>query len=240
MDAREIFNSPFAIYYEKVINRISAPRVNKWRLSLIRGVSALRPDAKFVMDFCSGAGNVGELYLKENPNAVLVNCDISKPLLGLAKARFEKRAHYVCADNRFFPVKSSSLDVLFSSFCVRNSLNPLLTVKEASRVLKEGGVWGVLDFFRLNKRNIFVTANDIVFKSFMSISKLFAPSHSGAIDYLFESIDSFYSVEEFSSILECNGFEVVEVKSFMGGIAHAVIAVKKTFSCGHLLTVSFR
>jgi len=225
VDAREIFNSPFALYYEKVINRISALRVNRWRLNLVKGVASLRPEAKFVMDFCSGAGNVGELYLKENPKAILVNCDVSKPLLGLAKDRFKGRAYCVCADNRFFPVKDSSVDVLFSSFCVRNSLNPILTVKEAFRVLKEGGVWGILDFFRISRRDIFVIANDVIFKSFMSMSKLLAP-RSEAIDYLFKSIDSFYSVEEFIAILKGNNFDVVKVRSFMGGIAHSVIALK--------------
>jgi len=163
---------------------------------------------------------------KENPEAVLINCDISRPLLGLAKDRLSKRAYYVCADNRFFPVKSSSLDVLFSSFCVRNSLNPILTVKEAFRVLKGGGVWGILDFFRVKKRNVLTTANGIVFKSFMSMNKLFIPSHSKAIDYLFKSIRSFYSMEEFCEILKNSGFKVVEVESFMGGIAHTVIAIK--------------
>ena len=98
MDAREIFNSPFAIYYEKVINRISSLRVKKWRLRLVKKVASFSPKAKIAMDFCSGAGNVGELYLKENPEAVLINCDISRPLLGLAKDRLSKRANYVCAD----------------------------------------------------------------------------------------------------------------------------------------------
>jgi ubiquinone/menaquinone biosynthesis methyltransferase len=228
MDAREIFNGAFAFYYEKVINRISSPiKVNKWRSVLVSEVSALCPKAKFVMDCCSGAGNVGELYLKTNPEALLINCDISKPLLRLAKKRLASRASYVCADNRFFPVKDSSLDILFSSFCVRNSLAPLLTVKEAVRVLKPKGVWGILDFFRIDRSNIYTTANRFVFKSFMNVGKLLAPSHSGAIDYLFESIKRFYSVEEFLGILEDNGFNISVVKSFMGGIAHVVVAVKK-------------
>jgi len=227
MDAREIFNGTFAFYYEKVINRISGPiKVNRWRLSLVKSVSALCPKAKLVMDCCSGAGNVGAFYLAENPEAVLINCDISKPLLGLAKRRFGRRAFYVCSDNRFFPVKSSIFDILFSSFCVRNSLQPLLTIREATRVLKPRGVWGILDFFRVDRNNLYAAANRLIFRSFMNINKLFAPSHSGAIDYLFESIENFYSVEEFIDILKENGFDVVKVRSFMGGIAHAIVAVK--------------
>ena len=228
MEAREIFNSSFAIYYEKVINRISSPiQVNRWRTSLVRRVRAFCPDARLVMDFCSGAGDVGKIFLRGNPDALFINCDISRPLLELAKERLGKRAFYVCSDNKFFPVKDSILDVLFSSFCVRNSSQPLLTIREAFRVLRSRGVWGILDFFRVDSANFATVANNLVFRSFMNMNKILAPSHSEAIDYLFESIKNFYSVEEFVEVLRENGFEVAEVKSFMGGIANTVIAVKR-------------
>jgi len=102
-----------------------------------------------------------------------------------------------------------------------------LTIREAFRVLRSRGVWGILDFFRVDSANFATVANNLVFRSFMNMNKILAPSHSEAIDYLFESIKNFYSVEEFVEVLRENGFEVAEVKSFMGGIANTVIAVKR-------------
>ncbi|MEO2083758.1 MAG: class I SAM-dependent methyltransferase, partial [Desulfurobacteriaceae bacterium] len=171
-----------------------------------------------------GAGNVGKFYLKENPEALLINCDISTPLLKLAKKRFGKNASYIRSDNRFFPLKEGSVDVLFSSFCVRNSPNPELTVSEAFRVLKPGAVWAILDFFKLDDRSICSAANNLIFRSFMKVNSIV---NREAIEYLFESIERFYTVKEFKGLLEDSGFEVTEVKRFMGGVANTVIAVRR-------------
>ncbi len=228
MKAKEIFNSSFALYYERVINKISSSvQVDRWRNALVREALILKPNAKLVVDCCSGAGNVGRIYLKKNPNATIINCDISKPLLKLAKERFKEKACYIMADNRFFPLKRDSIDLLFSSFCVRNSQDPLITIEEARRVLKPGGVWCILDFFRPEEKNLCSLANNLIFRSFMNINKLLVPSHSEAIDYLFSSIESFYSLREFKEVLWNSGFEVVDTKNFMGGIASNIVVIKK-------------
>ena len=230
MKVKEIFNSDFAIYYEKVINRLSSPiQIDRWRKVLVKGAVTFCPNATTVVDCCSGAGNVGKFYLKENPDASLINCDISKPLLGLAKENFTNRKNvfYVCSDNRFFPIKDDSVDILFSSFCVRNSPEPLLTVEEARRVIKTGGVWAILDFFKLENEDFCTAANNLIFRSFMKLNKIVVPSHSEAINYLFESIENFYTIKKFREILLEFGFNVVKLEEFMGGIASVLIAIKK-------------
>jgi len=227
---KEIFNSDFAIYYEKVINRLSSSvQIDRWRKVLVKGAVTFCPDVSTVVDYCSGAGNVGKFYLKENPDVNLINCDISKPLLGLAKENFSggKNVFYICSDNRFFPIKDSSVDILFSSFCVRNSPEPLLTVEEARRVIKIGGVWAILDFFKLEREDFCTAANNLIFRSFMKLNKIVVPSHSEAINYLFESIENFYTIKKFKEILLEFSFNVVKLKEFMSGIAIVLIAIKK-------------
>ena len=227
MKVKEIFNSDFAVYYEKVINRLSSPvQVNRWRRALIRGTLSVVPEPEVVVDFCSGAGNMGELLLQEKPGVKILNCDISKPLLHLARERLGSNGFYVCSDNRFFPLKNSVVDVLFSSFCVRNSPEPSLTVSESLRVLRKGGVWAVLDFFKPEKGNIFFKVNNCLFKGFMNLSRL-ATKSKEAIDYLFESIENFFTMSEFVSLLNKNGFRVLIAHEFMGGVAGGVIAIKE-------------
>ena len=230
MKVKEIFNSDFAIYYEKVINRLSSSvQIDRWRKVLVKGAVTFCPDVSTVVDYCSGAGNVGKFYLKENPDVNLINCDISKPLLRLAKENFagRKNVFYIYSDNRFFPIKDNSVDILFSSFCVRNSPEPLLTVEEARRVVKTGGVWAILDFFKLESEDFCTATNNLIFRSFMKLNKIAVPSHSEAINYLFESIENFYTVNEFRKILLEFGFDIVEFEEFMGGIASILIAIKK-------------
>jgi ubiquinone/menaquinone biosynthesis methyltransferase len=228
MVVKEIFNGSFATYYEKVINRLSSPLyVNRWRRALIRGALTFCKNPKVAVDCCSGAGNVGALFLKERPDCKLINCDISKRLLQMAKESFGKKAYYIRSDNRFFPLKGESVDLLFSSFCVRNSPQVELTVKEAKRCLKGKGVWAILDFFKVREKSLCTLTNETLFKSFMGLNKLISKENKRAIEYLFESIERFMTVAEFKELLEEEGFEVAEVKNFMGGIASTVIAIKR-------------
>jgi len=227
MRVREIFNGDFALYYERVINRISSPiQVNRWRRKLVDGALSLNPHPKLVLDCCSGAGNVGEILLKRIPTAKLINCDISKPLLSMAKEKFKEGSFYICADNRYFPIRENSIDIVFSSFCVRNSQEPKKTVKEVSRVLKPKGIWAVLDFFKLEKKDLLSRINKGIFYQFMNLNKVFSKSNREAIDYLFESIDNFYTVSQFEEILRFYGFSLEIAENFMGGVATNLIAVK--------------
>jgi ubiquinone/menaquinone biosynthesis C-methylase UbiE len=228
MVVKEIFNGKFALYYEKVINRLSSPLyVNRWRKALVRGALAFFPEPKLAVDCCCGAGNVGSIFLKERANCTLINCDISRKLIELAREKFKSRAGYLISDNRFFPLKSSSVDILFSSFCVRNSIQVELTVKEAFRTLKDRGVWAILDFFKLKDKGFCALTNETIFRSFMELNKIFSRENRKAIEYLFNSIENFFTVWEFKELLEKNGFEVAEIKNYMGGIASTVIAVKR-------------
>ncbi|WP_456435511.1 class I SAM-dependent methyltransferase [Thermovibrio ammonificans] len=228
MVVKRIFNGKFAHYYENVINRISSPLyTDRWRRSLVDKVVELLPNAKTVIDCCSGAGNVGKLFLKKNPGVKLLNCDISKPLLKMAKERLKEKAFYVCSDNRFYPIKSNSVDVIFSSFCVRNSPDPLLTIGESFRVLKRGGLLAVLDFFRNDSLSPVYLINSALFRSFMEANKLVSKEAKEAIEYLFESIERFFTKEEFLEILRGTGFTPLHVKDFMGGIATTIVAVKE-------------
>ena len=228
MEVKEIFNGGFALYYEKVINRLSSPiYVNRWRRALIRGALTFCPEPEVVVDCCCGAGNVGELLLKEKKVPLLINCDISEKLLKMAKENLGQKGKYLRSDNRFFPLKGGVVDILFSSFCVRNSPEVVKTVKEASRTLKPRGVWAILDFFKLEKRSISSLTNQALFKSFMSLNRLVSEENRRAIDYLFSSIERFMSVREFKALLEEVGFEVAEVKNYMGGVASTVIAIKR-------------
>ncbi len=228
MVAKEVFSGNFALYYEKVINRISSPLyVNRWRRNLVKGALSCLPKPQVVLDCCSGAANIGELLLKEVPDCKLINCDISPKLLSLAKEKLGDTAFFIRSDNRFFPIKDNSVDLIFSSFCVRNSLEPKLTVKEVMRTLKPGGVWGILDFFKNEKNNFSLTLNNILFRSFMNLNKFVSQDNRKAIDYLFESIKNFLSLKEFKEILKSYRFKVVQTQNFMGGLASTLIAVKK-------------
>lgn len=223
--AREIFNSRFSLYYERVINKIASPLiVNRWRKFLIEESLKIVPTPKRVADLCSGAGNIYELFPLKG-KITFINLDASLPLLNLGREKF-KETYFVRCDNKFLPLKGESIEVLFSSFCVRNSTQPLKTVKEVYRVLKPNGVWAILDFFPPKNGELNYRFNFFWFKIFMKIHSLLSLQNKEAIDYLFGSIKNFYKPEEFLKILSSEGFEVIRAKPFMGGVAWAIILQK--------------
>jgi demethylmenaquinone methyltransferase/2-methoxy-6-polyprenyl-1,4-benzoquinol methylase len=225
--APEIFNSNFSYYYERIINKISSPLVvNRWREFLIEESLKCIPTPQRVLDLCSGAGNIYRLFpLKGKVSSF--NLDISFPLLKLAKDELnDKKVHFIRADNKAIPIKGNSFDIVFSSFCVRNSSDKLKTVEEIYRILKPDGIWAILDFFPPSNGDLNYRFNLLVFKTFMKIHSRFGENNREAIDYLFSSIKNFYKPKEFEKILNQKGFKVLKKKPFMGGLAWAIIFQK--------------
>ncbi len=223
---KRIFNSSFAVYYENIINKISSPiYVDRWRKKIVRSAFKLKPKSSLIVDYCSGAGNIGKYVLREKEDILMINVDISKPLIKRAKENLRK-AQSVCADNVHMPLKTESVDIIFSSFCIRNSPAPERTIEEVYRTLKPGGLWAILDFFRSEKRAIYYLLNEFIFKSFMKFNMLSGKQQKEAIDYLFKSIENFYTLGEFKKKID-NCFEVEFEDGFMGGVANGIILKRR-------------
>jgi demethylmenaquinone methyltransferase/2-methoxy-6-polyprenyl-1,4-benzoquinol methylase len=225
---RNLFETEFAIYYEKIVNRISSIFfVNRWRKLMIKESLKVSKDNKIVVDFCSGVGNVGKELIKFSKPKLLINCDLSMTLLKIGKRKLKgKGIYFVRADNRFFPIKKNSLDILFTSFCVRHSPEPEKTVEEAFKTLKRKGVWGNIEFFRPESKPITYRLSELMFKSFINFNRLIVPKYSEEFKSFFKSIEEFYTISEFNNLLESKGFNLIKVKSLMNGIAYVTIAVK--------------
>ncbi len=225
---KNLFETDFALYYERFVNKVSSLFfVNRWRKLMIRESLKVSRENRVVVDFCSGVGDVGRELLNISKPDILINCDLSMLLLKMGREKLKgKGIYFVRADNRYFPIKKSSTDVLFTSFCVRHSPDPERTVKEAFTVLKNGGVWGNMEFFRSESKPIGYRISELMFSSFINFNRLIAPKYSEEFKSFFKSIKEFYTVSEFKDLLENEGFDVVNIKPVMNGMAHITVAVK--------------
>ncbi len=224
---KTLFETDFAIYYERFINRVSSLFfVNRWRRGMVEETLRLSETSDTVLDFCSGVGDVAEQFLKVRTPKLFINCDISLPLLRMGRERLRGKAFFVRADNRWFPVKGGSIDILFTSFCVRHSPEPERTVDEAFRSLKGKGVWGNIEFFRPESKPIGYRLSHAMFLSFLKFNMLIAPKYAESFREFERSIEGFYSVGEFKKLMESKGFKVKTVKPLFNGLAHMTVAVK--------------
>lgn len=122
----------------------------------------------------------------------------------------------VTGDMCALPVRDETVDVLTAGYGVRNAPHPLLAIREAARVLKVGGLYITLDFYRprvapwraLLLGYLYVAGNAVGWAWHRT------PVVYG---YIARSIDHFMSWQDFSLALQSNGFRVRTVTRWLGG-----------------------
>ena len=113
-----------------------------WRKQLVAAVARQNP-AK-ILDLACGSGDVAEMLQKALPRAQVVGLDFSRSLLTQAKERgIPKLAE---ADALQLPFADETFDAVTIAFGLRNFSDREAGMKEISRVLKKGAVFGLLEF----------------------------------------------------------------------------------------------
>lgn len=113
-----------------------------WRKQLVAAVARQSPAR--ALDLACGSGDVTSMLRESIPNAQVVGLDFSRPLLAQAKAR--GLPELAEADALELPFSDGSFDAVTIAFGLRNFSDRAAGLKEIARVLKPGGVFGLLEF----------------------------------------------------------------------------------------------
>ena len=113
-----------------------------WRKQLVAAVARQNPTK--VLDLACGSGDVAEMFQKALPRAQVVGLDFSRSLLTQAKER--GIADLAEGDALKLPFADESFDAVTIAFGLRNFSDREAGLKEISRVLKKGAVFGLLEF----------------------------------------------------------------------------------------------
>jgi demethylmenaquinone methyltransferase / 2-methoxy-6-polyprenyl-1,4-benzoquinol methylase len=129
------------------------------------------------------------------------------------------------ADALRMPFKDWSFDVVLCGYGMRNFDDPAQGAREILRVLRPGGTFVTLEFFRPG------TAVSRFFYGF--VAPLMIPaagtvfgSSREAYEYLVRSIRNFLPVEGYAQLLRETGFADPRIASLDFGLCHAVAAMK--------------
>jgi demethylmenaquinone methyltransferase/2-methoxy-6-polyprenyl-1,4-benzoquinol methylase len=172
-----------------------------------------------LIDVASGTGDIAKLYLNKTNHKGSVYCvDENKGMLELNKKKLEKnsRVKWFCNNAEKLPFKKNFFDYYTISFGIRNISNINNALEEAYRVLKPGGRFLCLEFSKVENKilNRFYKTYS---KSIPKIGK-FIVGKSEPYKYLIDSIEKFYSQEEFFAQIKKQNFASISYKNLSGGI----------------------
>ena len=183
-------------------------------------IDMLNPQkGKKLVDVASGTGDIVKIYLNEINNMGQVYCvDENQGMLDLNKNKFNKNKNikWFCNNAEKLPFKNDYFDYYTISFGIRNISNIENALDEAYRVLKPGGRFLCLEFSKV-KNEILKKFYKIYSKSIPKVGEIVV-GKSEPYQYLVNSIESFYSQEEFSAKIEKQKFVNVSYRNLSAGI----------------------
>ena len=188
-----------------------------WKKNLIHWLNPQK-NTKLI-DVASGTGDIPKLFLHKVQYKSDVYCvDENRNMLDLSKKKNNRSLNirWYCNSAEKLPFKNNYFDYYTISFGIRNVNNINNALKEAHRVLKPGGRFLCLEFAKV-KNEILNKFYQIYSRSIPKMGKLMV-GKSEPYEYLVNSIEKFYSQEEFFQQIKKQNFENVSYRNLSGGI----------------------
>lgn len=183
-----------------------------------------------VLDLACGTLDLALAYLKQGEGEVF-GVDFAMPMLeagrrkavGVRKPVLGSRLKVVCGDGLQLPFPDHFFDAAMCAWGVRNFSDNAAGLKEMRRVLKPGGLFLVLEFFKPS-----TPIGKIFSKTYgryvMPVLGGWISKNKKAYEYLNRSIQKFLSQKEYEKLLTDTGFEIRRSKNLSGGISSLILA----------------
>lgn len=203
-----------------LLNHLLSANIDKlwwWRTALAFGPVLSRPNAR-ALDLCCGTGDMAFALRREGPRAEIVGADFSHAMLKLALGKYAGRAPltWIEADALRLPFPDRSFDLVTSAFGFRNLADYDAGLREIARVLKPGGVVGILEFSEPD--GLLGKLYRFYFKRILPRIGRFV-SRTPAYSYLPASVERFPSPEELLQRMQAAGLDGVSWTPYTFGIA---------------------
>jgi len=171
------------------------------------------------LDLCCGTGELALELARRTPGLVVGN-DFCHPMLERAVTKSRRnhlRLAVVEADALRLPFADATFDVVTAAFGFRNLANYAQGLAEIHRVLKPGGIVGILEF-ALPARGLFGQLYRFYFQRVLPWVGNTLSGRAEAYDYLPASVEKFPNCEGFAAWLRAAGFANVTYTRWTGGI----------------------
>lgn len=225
MNVRELFGNISGTY--DLLNRVMSFGIDqRWRK---KGIALLPHGPKSrVLDIASGTLDMALHYLHEGEGEVFA-LDFCEPMLLTGRLKVsplvDDRLNIVCGDSLDIPFPDNYFSAAMCAWGVRNFKNVQRNTEEVWRVLQPGGVFLVIDFFK--PTNTFSKAFSKTYGKYImpALGKWIAKDNA-AYEYLHQSIEAFYTLNEYTWMMTQSRFTVLQRQELTRGISSLVLAQK--------------
>ncbi|NGX54766.1 MAG: Demethylmenaquinone methyltransferase [Chlamydiae bacterium] len=219
-DTKTLFGT-IAPQYDRANAILSFGLHQRWNRALINQMQG-----EHILDLCAGTGEIAFGYLKKYPQAKVTLLDFSPEMLEIAQKKgveLKERFEVICGDAQEIPLPDSSIDGVTIAYGIRNVQNPEKCFAEVRRVLRPGGLFGILELTRPSNPLLRIGHWAYLHTLLPILGKCIAHNHD-AYRYLSQSIGSFLAPSELMEKLKKNDFEKIEKRPLTGGIATLLLA----------------
>ena len=213
----KVFNEVYDKY--DLMNDIMSLGTHRmWKKNLVSWLNPYKDDK--IIDVASGTGDIAKLCSEKTDNKSDITCvEPNEKMFLKGKKKLDNLSNvkWNLSHAEKLPFKSNYFDYYVISFGIRNVTDLDKSLREAYRVLKNGGRFFCLEFSKVENeilRSIYKKYSQLI----PSIGK-FVAGNDMPYDYLVQSIERFYNQEEFSKKLIDNSFANVEHRNLTNGIA---------------------
>jgi demethylmenaquinone methyltransferase/2-methoxy-6-polyprenyl-1,4-benzoquinol methylase len=206
--------STVAPRYDFITRAFSYGMDRGWKRDLVQRANL--PKNAMVLDLASGTGDFSLEVRAQYPESKTVAVDLTERMLQLARARGV--THTACGDAGLLPFPDACFDCVFIGYGLRNFPNLARALREIERVTRPGGLLVSLDFF--------LPSNTLMRQLYLGY--LYAQGafwgtvlhgQPRVYTYIPDSLRTFISIDDFSSLLRHTGYGQVDARHYiLGGI----------------------
>jgi demethylmenaquinone methyltransferase/2-methoxy-6-polyprenyl-1,4-benzoquinol methylase len=189
--------------YDLLNRLLSFGRDRRWRRLAVQALNVRK--GEHVLDIACGTGDMLLTLKTLFPSVFAVGVDFSVPMLYEAKKKNLPAYILAAADACALPFADASFDKLTIAFGFRNIPDKPKALSEAHRVLKDGGVLGILEFSKPETK-IFSALYWFYFKYLLPFAGAVISGHKSAYTYLPLSVKNFPGDREYLSMVRTAGF----------------------------------
>ena len=212
-----------------LLNHLLSGNVDRsWRKSCVKVVAErLQAERPRILDVGCGTGDLAMAFASKKGSTV--GCDFCRPMLQRAKEKVLRnpgsRIDLVEGDALSVPFREGTFDAVVSAFVLRNLANLSDGVKEMWRVLRPGGVLGILEF-AMPRNSLYGNLYRFYFTQLLPRVGRVVSGVDGPYRYLPESVQSFPPPDDLRELIAGVGFESLQLRFLTGGIVLLVTATK--------------